>query len=110
MKNDVRKTLRIPKVFDEELTRIAKENKITFNALIVNILYGYMNNFNHLNESAMILKKLNEIHNDIDKNAKKNNWTNLIVKQIFLNSGFPRNRKVSDDKTFMEFADSVKRK
>jgi len=110
MNNDVRKTIRIPSMFNEELTRIAKEKKLTFNGLIINILYHYMNKVGELSDSGAILKKLNDIHNDIDKQTKKNSWTNLIVKQIFLNSGFPRNRKISEDKTFNDFVESHKDK
>lgn len=103
MRDDVRKTIRIPKMFNEELTLIAKEKGITFNALIENILYCYINNISELNNSGQILKKLDEIQNDIDNQNRKQNWTNLIVKQIFLNSGFPRNRTLQEDKVFNEF-------
>ena len=100
MKNDIRKTLRIPKVFDEELTKIAKENKMTFNALIINILYSYMNNFNHLNEMAIISKKLDKLEEQASKNEKKLKWQTKLLTQLFVNSGFPRNRTMKEDKAY----------
>lgn len=105
MRDDVRKTIRIPKMFNEELTIIAKEKGITFNALIENILYCYINNISELNNSGQILKKMDSIQNDIDNLSRKNNWVSLMVKQMFLNSGFPRNRTVSEDKAFNDFVE-----
>ena len=103
MKNDVRKTIRIPKMFNDFLTEVAKEKGTTFNKLIENILYCYINNINELNSSGEILKKVSELQDIANDNKKKIKWQTILIRQMFLNSGFPRHRTVKEDKAYNEF-------
>jgi len=101
-----RRTIRLSPFVDEELIAIANKNNISVNKLVSEIIIYHINELdkvNNVSNVATILNNLEVIQNNINDLQKKYNWLNALTKQIFINSGFARNREAKDDTTFNDF-------
>lgn len=101
-----RRTIRLEPFVDNELGIIANKNAITINKLVSNIILEHiteLDKINNVSNIETILKKLEDLESNINNLQKKCNWLNLIIKQIFINSGFAKNRKEEEDNIYKEF-------
>jgi len=99
-----RRTIRLTPFVDNELSIIA--NKITVNKLVADIIMVHiaeLDKITNQNNVTTILKSLENIDNNINDLQKKCNWLNSLTKQIFINSGFAKNRDANEDSTYKEF-------
>ncbi len=110
--NNIRQTIRISQLLYDKLNIIAKENQMSVNKLIVNILNYYIdsfktNNTNNINNNFKeVLISIENVVNKIDKiNGKLNSQFDL-TKQVFLNSGFRKNRTEKEDDIYREYISS----
>lgn len=104
-----RRTIRLSPFVDEELIAIANKNNISVNKLVSEIIIYHINELdkvNNVSNVATILNNLEVIQNNINDLQKKYNWLNALTKQIFINSGFARNREAKDDTTFNDFVNN----
>ena len=104
-----RRTIRLSPFVDEELIAIANKNNISVNKLVSEIIIYHINELdkvNNVSNVATILNNLEVIQNNINDLQKKYNWLNALTKQIFINSGFARNRESKDDTTFNDFVNN----
>ena len=104
-----RRTIRLSPFVDEELIAIANKNNISVNKLVSEIIIYHINELdkvNNVSNVATILNNLEVIQNNINDLQKKYNWLNALTKQIFINSGFARNRDAKDDTTFNDFVNN----
>lgn len=103
-----RRTIRLSPFVDEELLAIANKNNISVNKLVSEIIMYHINELDRINNVsnvATILNSLENLQNNINDLQKKCNWLNTLTKQIFINSGFARNRDEREDSTFQDFVD-----
>lgn len=101
-----RRTIRLTPFVDNELSIIANKNKVTVNKLVADIIMVHiaeLDKISNENNVATILKNLENIDNNINDLQKKYNWLNSLTKQIFINSGFAKNRDADEDSTYKEF-------
>lgn len=101
-----RRTIRLSPFVDNELNEIAKKNNITVNKLVSELIKYHieeLDKVNNINNVATILNSLENIDKRINEIQKRCNWLDTLTKQIFLNSGFARNRNTSDDPIYNEF-------
>lgn len=101
-----RRTIRLEPFVDNELGIIADKNAITVNKLVSNIILEHiteLDKINNVNNVETILKKLEDLESNINDLQKKCNWLNILTKQIFINSGFAKNRKEEEDNIYKEF-------
>lgn len=101
-----RRTIRLSPFVDNELIAIAKKNNITVNKLVSEIIMYHINELdkiNNVSNVSVILNNLDNIQNDINELNKRYNWLNSLTKQIFINSGFAKNREASEDFAYNEF-------
>lgn len=104
-----RRTIRLSPFVDEELIAIANKNNISVNKLVSEIIIYHINELdkvNNVSNVGTILNNLEVIQNNINDLQKKYNWLNALTKQIFINSGFARNREAKDDTTFNDFVNN----
>lgn len=104
-----RRTIRLSPFVDEELIAIANKNNMSVNKLVSEIIIYHINELdkvNNVSNVATILNNLEVIQNNINDLQKKYNWLNALTKQIFINSGFARNREAKDDTTFNDFVNN----
>lgn len=104
-----RRTIRLSPFVDEELIAIANKNNISVNKLVSEIIIYHINELdkvNNVSNVATILNNLEVIQSNINDLQKKYNWLNALTKQIFINSGFARNREAKDDTTFNDFVNN----
>ena len=102
----VKITVRITKLNSEALKIIAKEKNSTVTNMVNESIAYYINNLKDTNDYEVkkdIIYKLENIENGLVDLKKKNIWLTNLVKQIFVNSGFPKNRNVKDDLVFQEY-------
>ena len=101
-----RRTIRLSPFVDNELMAIATKNKMTVNKLISEIIMYHIDELdkvNNVNNVATILNNIENLQKDINDLQKKYNWLNALTKQIFVNSGFVRNRDINSDQVFNDF-------
>ena len=101
-----RRTIRLSPFVDNELNEIAKKNNITVNKLVSELIKYHieeLDKVNNISNVATILNSLENMNKQINEIQKKCNWLDTLTKQIFLNSGFARNRNTSDDPIYNEF-------
>lgn len=104
--NNIRKTIRISESLYNKLNILAKENNMSVNKIISNILNYYIDSFNvdeMNNRFVEVLNNLQIINKKIEKLDGKLNNQFDISKQIFLNSGFQKNRTEKDDDIYREY-------
>ena len=103
-----RRTIRLSPFVDKELLAVANKNNISANKLVSEIIMYYINELDRLNNVsnvATILNSLENLQNNVNDLQKKYNWLNTLTKQIFINSGFARNRDEKEDAAFQDFLD-----
>lgn len=103
-----RRTIRLSPFVDDELLAIANKNNISVNKLVSEIIMYHINELdrvNNVSNVATILNSLENLQSNINDLQKKCNWLNTLTKQIFINSGFARNRDEREDSTFQDFVD-----
>ena len=103
-----RRTIRLSPFVDDELLAIANKNNISVNKLVSEIIMYHINELdrvNNVSNVATILNSLENLQSNINDLQKKCNWLNTLTKQIFINSGFARNRDERVDSTFQDFVD-----
>lgn len=108
-----RRTIRLSPFIDEELKIIAHKNNMTVNSLVAEIIKYHINDLdkiNNINNVSTIINNLDNIDKKIEDLQKKYNWLNSLTKQIFVNSGFAKNRKLNDDTAFQDFLNKWERK
>ena len=101
-----RRTIRLSPILDNELNMIAEKNKVTVNKLIADLIKYYINDLDKTdsaNNILLILKNLENLQNDVNDLQKKYAWLNSLTKQIFVNSGFVRNRDIDTDQVYNDF-------
>lgn len=104
-----RKNVRLPYLVSQELENIAKKNKISVNKLIKDILVSHIAEYSNIEERINMKSledKLNSMEKQLIELNKNYGWLNRLTKQIFVNSGFAKNRKSKDDFVFQEFVNS----
>ena len=95
--------------FCKRRTIIASKNKMSVNKLIAEIILYHISELdkvNNVNNVATILNDLDFLKKEVESLQKKSNWSNAIIKQIFINSGFAKNRNEKEDSVFNEFIKS----
>lgn len=101
-----RRTIRLSPFVDNELFAIANKNNISVNKLVSDIIMYHINELDRVNNVSnvtTILNNLENLQNSVNDLQRKYNWLNALTKQIFLNSGFARNRDEREDNTFQDF-------
>ena len=104
-----RKNVRLPHYIGNELEIISKKNKISVNKLIQDILINYLAEYNGIENKIdfkELLLKIDKIENQLVSLQKNYSWLNSLTKQIFVNSGFARNRNLKEDLVYQEFVNS----
>lgn len=103
-----RRTIRLSPFVDNELLAIANKNNISVNKLVSEIIMYHISELdrvNNVSNVATILNSLENLQKNLNDLQKKCNWLNTLTKQIFINSGFARNRDEREDSTFQDFVD-----
>ena len=101
-----RRTIRLSPFVDEELNAIAKKNKMSVNKLIGELVVYHINELdkiNNVSNVAVILNNLDNLQKEVVDLQKKCNWLNILVRQIFVNSGFARNQNFKEDEVYQNF-------
>lgn len=101
-----RRTIRLSPFVDEELNEIAKKNKMSVNKLIGELVVYHINELdkiNNVSNVAVILNNLDNLQKEVVDLQKKCNWLNILVRQIFVNSGFARNQNFKEDEVYQNF-------
>lgn len=101
-----RRTIRLSPFVDEELNEIAKKNKMSVNKLIGELIVYHINELdkiNNVSNVAVILNNLDNLQKEVVDLQKKCNWLNILVRQIFVNSGFARNQNFKEDEVYQNF-------
>lgn len=103
-----RRTIRLSPFVDNELLAIANKNNISVNKLVSEIIMYHINELdrvNNVSNVSTILNSLENLQKNLNDLQKKCNWLNTLTKQIFINSGFARNRDEREDSIFQDFVD-----
>ena len=101
-----RRTIRLSPFVDEELNEIAKKNKMSVNKLIGELVVYHINELDKINNVSnvvVILNNLDNLQKEVVDLQKKCNWLNILVRQIFVNSGFARNQNFKEDEVYQNF-------
>ena len=101
-----RRTIRLSPFVDEELNEIAKKNKMSVNKLVGELVVYHINEIdkiNNVSNVAVILNNLDNLQKEVVDLQKKCNWLNILVRQIFVNSGFARNQNFKEDEVYQNF-------
>ena len=101
-----RRRIRLSLFVDEELNEIAKKNKMSVNKLIGELIVYHINELdkiNNVSNVAVILNNLDNLQKEVVDLQKKCNWLNILVRQIFVNSGFARNQNFKEDEVYQNF-------
>ena len=101
-----RRTIRLSPFVDEEINEIAKKNKMSVNKLIGELIVYHINELdkiNNVSNVAVILNNLDNLQKEVVDLQKKCNWLNILVRQIFVNSGFARNQNFKEDEVYQNF-------
>lgn len=104
-----RKNVRLPNYIGSELEIISNQNKISVNKLIQDIIINYLKDYKDI-ENKIDLKELSsrieKIENQLTSLQKNYSWLNSLTKQIFVNSGFAKNRNIKEDLVYQEFVNN----
>ena len=101
-----RRTIRLSPLVDEKLNEIDKKNKMSLNKLIGELVVYHINELdkiNNVSNVAVILNNLDNLQKEVVDLQKKCNWLNILVRQIFVNSGFARNQNFKEDEVYQNF-------
>lgn len=102
----IKTTFRLSETNSNALKYTAKKNHITVNKLVNEIISYHMSDLEKINNKDninQIMNKLEQLEKSLIDLQKNNIFQKELLKQLFINSGFPKNRDSKEDKVYQEF-------
>ncbi len=104
--NQIKTTFRLSETNSNALKYTAKKNHITVNKLMNEIISYQMKDLEKINNKDninQIMNKLEQLEKSLIDLQKSNIFQKELLKQLFINSGFPKNRNSKEDPVYQEF-------
>lgn len=108
----IKTTLRVKDDLWQEIVFVAEKNNVSINKLINDILKYYIDKYESriLNDEDIVEFKINKLEEQLNYLKGKNYYITRLLEQLFVNSGFASNIKVSENKLLNDFQKSIKDK